>query len=365
MQSSKSSESFDKNPNSEVRCRVFLWVATLMFVGVAMITWGRRHVVAAPPSTSRPGGAQSGANIITPIPFEEMNGERVYNASGVVPLADSRFLFCDNHIGDALLELDLAEDGRKKGPLIRRPLQGLAPKAIDDLEAMTLAEEKGRRFVFVASSLSVKKAKDGQSLKAPPSGLLRVTVNFDDSLSAENMPGFRDWFIQNALAITSSAKRVPDEGGLNVEGLAWDYERHALLFGLRSPLSGGSPLVIPVRVKDLDGPWTTDNLEVLPPIRLLVDGAEGPQGIRSIEYVASFHAFLIVLGRAVSGGKAPFELYKWKGGHRGKLHRLDVSFARKMKPEGMTSGTIGGRPALLFVDDEGGYQTLWLDKTRL
>src|SRR5262245_7076092 len=96
--------------------------------------------------------AQSSVRTITPNLFEEMNGERVYNASGVVPLADSRFLFCDNNCNDALFELDLSEDGRKKGPLIRRPLQGLAPDALDDMEAMTLAEEKGRRFICVAPS---------------------------------------------------------------------------------------------------------------------------------------------------------------------------------------------------------------------
>ncbi len=336
-----------------------------MLVGAATIALGHHQGAAAPPAPSRLDGAQSNTQTITPIPFEEMNGERAYNASGVVPLADSRFLFCDNNSGDALFELDLAEDGRKKGPVIRRPLQGLAPKAIADMEAMTLAEEKGRRFVFVTSSLSVKKTKDGQSLKVPPGGLLRVTVNSDDSLSAENMSGFRDWFIQNAPAVTASANHIPDEGGLNIEGLAWDHERHALLFGLRTPLSGTSPLVIPVRVKDLDGPWTTDNLKVLPPIRLFLGATGGPQGIRSIEYVASRHAFLVVVGKAISGGKAPFELYEWKGGHRGKLRRLDVSFAAKMKPEGVTSGTVAGKPALLFVDDGGGYQVLWLDKTRL
>jgi hypothetical protein len=131
-------------------------------------------------------------------------------------------------------------------------------------------------------------------------------------------------------------------------------------------LSGGNPLVIPVRVKDLDGPWTTDNLKVLPPIRLLLGAAGGARGIRSIEYVHGLHAFLVVVGRSVSrsvsGGKAPFELYEWKGGKRGKLHRRDVSFDENIKPEGVTSGTIAGRPALLFVDDGGGYQTLWLDE---
>jgi hypothetical protein len=299
--------------------------------------------------------AQSDVRTITPVPFEEMNGERVYNASGVVPLADSRFLFCDNNCNDALFELDLTEDGRKKGPLIRRPLQGLAPDAIDDMEAMTLAEEKGRRFIFVASSLYVKKSKDGQSLRTPPSGLLRVTVNPDDSLSAENMPGFRDWFIQQAPYLAASAKLIPDQGGLNIEGLAWDHERHALLFGVRSPVFGSTPLVIPVRVKDLDDSWTTDNLKMLPPIRLLLGAAGGARGIRGIEYAPELHAFLVIVGKSISGGPGPFELYEWKGGRRGKLRRRNFSFAEKMKPEGVTSGTVAGKPALLFVDDGGGY----------
>jgi hypothetical protein len=303
--------------------------------------------------------AQSGVRTITPIPFEEMNGERVLNASGVVSLADSRFLFCDNNCNDALFELDLTDDGKKKGPLIRRPLQGLAPDSIDDMEAMTLAEEKVGRFIFVASSLYVKKPKDGGALRVPPSGLLRVKVNPDDSLSAENMPGFRDWFIQRAPSVAASAKLIPDEGGLNIEGLAWDHERHALLFGVRSPLLGGNPLVIPVRVKDLDGPWTTDNLKMLLPIQLQLGAAGGARGIRSIEYAPGLHAFLVIVGKSISGGPGPFELYEWKGGRRGKLRRRNVSFAEKMKPEGVTSGTIAGKPALLFVDDGGGYQVLW------
>src|SRR5215471_9139072 len=72
-----------------------------------------------------------GALTIAPIPFGEMNGREVYNASDIIPIADSRFLFCDNNTDDALFELDLTPDGRKKGPLIRRPLQGLAAGAAD------------------------------------------------------------------------------------------------------------------------------------------------------------------------------------------------------------------------------------------
>jgi hypothetical protein len=264
----KASKSFYTNFKPKVRRRILLWAVILTPIIITAILldyiW----------TTSSRLDAHSSGLIITPIPFEEMNDEREYNASDVVPLADSRFLFCDNNSKHSLFELDLGKDGRKNGPLIKRPLQGLGKKEIDDMEAMTIAEEKGRRFIFVAASLSLKNSKKGKAPKVRRSGLLRVTVNPDDSLSAENVPGFRDWFVENAPAIAEAANLPPDEGGLNVEGLAWDQERHALLFGLRTPLSDGCPLIIPVLVNDLGGPWTTDNLKMLPPIRLPLD-AEG------------------------------------------------------------------------------------------
>lgn len=333
----------------------WFYSSLLLLASVATLALGHQQGGAAP----------SQGQTITSIPFAEMNGNVVYNASGVVPLADARFLFCDNNINDALFELDLTADGQKRGPLIRRPLQGLAADAIDDLEAMTVAEEKGRRFVFVTTSLCLKKTKDGLSTRVPPSGLLRVTVNADGSLSAENLPGFRDWFIQTAPAIAESAKLIPDEGGLNIEGLAWDRGRHALLFGVRTSLAANKALVIPVRVKKLRDPWTISNLEMLPPIWLALEAAEAAQGIRSIEYIPSRHAFWVIAGKAISQTKVPFALYEWNGDQQGTLRRLNVAFAEKMKPEGVTTGTIAGRPVLLLVDDGGGYQVLWLSKLLL
>jgi len=361
----KSRKLFVKDLRTQARRHARFGVLAVSLISLAMPSFSHRNGGATPSGASRPASAQSSDRLITPIPFGEMNGADVYNASGAVPLADSRFLFCDNKTGDAFFELDLTTDGRMKGPLIRRPLQGVAAGDVRDLEGMTLAEEDGRRFIFATSSLCVKYTKGAAPRKVPSSGLLRVTINPNDSLSAENMPNFRDWFIQHAPDIGVSATLTPDEGGLNVEGLAWDQSRHALLFGLRSPLSADKPLVIPVRVKNLAGPWTTSNLEMAPPIRLLLNTTGAAQGVRSIEYITSQNSFLVLVGKAISKTPAPFALYQWNGNQLGVMRQLDVSFAEKMKPEGVTGGTIAGRPALLFVDDAGGYQVLWLDKARL
>jgi hypothetical protein len=156
--------------------------------------------------------AQPGALTIVPIPFGEMNGREEYNASDIVPLADSRFLFCDNNTDDALFELDLSPDGQKKGPLIRRPLQGLAAGAPHDLEDMALVEEGGRRYLFLTSSMRVRSAKD-DSLVVPPGGVLRVTIAPDETLVAENMPDFRDWLILAYPQLAASARIKPNDGG--------------------------------------------------------------------------------------------------------------------------------------------------------
>jgi len=312
-------------------------------------------------SDNRLPGQAPNALTIESIPFGELNGKDVYNASGIIPLADSRFLICDNNTSDALFELDLTPDGQEKGSLIRRPLQGLAPDAANDLEGLTLVEDGGRRYAFVTSSMYVKKVKK-DDVYVPTSGVLRVTINSDDTLRAENMPGFREWLINAYPQLAAAAQRKPDDGGLNIEGLAWDKNRHALLFGLRGPVPGGKPQILPVKVKDLAGPWTTSNLEAQPPIHLSIEDMGDEQGIRDLSNVQGRDAFFVIVGKSISDSKAPFALYEWGGNADGATRRFSVGFARKMKPEGITRGTIGGKSALVVVDDGGGFQVVWEDK---
>ena len=100
--------------------------ATLTLTTVALLASGCRQNAGPQTASATRDGAPASVRKITPIPFGELNGGEDYNASGVVPLGDSRFLFCDNHDADALYELDSTPDGQMQGDLIRRPLQGLA-----------------------------------------------------------------------------------------------------------------------------------------------------------------------------------------------------------------------------------------------
>lgn len=314
---------------------------------------------------------------LDPTPFAELNAGQPFNVSGIVPIGDGRFLMCDNNLNTGLVEMQLGPDGAKQGALTVRPLAGLPPDSIDDMEGMTIAEENGKQFLFATTSLYNDVSKKTGGVKDRPAGLLRIAVATDGTLAAETVAGFREWVLANNAELAAAAGKLPDEGGLNVEGLAWDARRHALLLGVRTPVHEGKPIVVPIRVKDLAGPWNTSNLEMLSPIYLTLSGGAHEQGIRGMEWDPSRSAFLVIVGNSTSGpagSKAPFEAYVWDGGDSGAMTKLPgLGFREKnkdagieqMKPEGVTYATIGGRGAYVFTDDVGGYAFVWADDPRM
>ena len=310
---------------------------------------------------------------IKPIAFGERPGPEPYNASEIVALDDSTLLFCDNNISDALFELRLADDGTMACPLIRRPLRGIAPGSVDDLEGMTHVRTASGGFLIVNPSLSLKQRKRRHNKKGKRgkestdrSCLLRISVGEDDQLEAEVLAGFREWIIENAPELGKSSRYLPDDGGLNVEGLAWSPSEEVLLLGLRTPVIDGKPLILRVRLKRVDGPWHLSNFEMLPSIALAIEADRGEQGIRTIEFDPSRGVCLIVVGNSTSASNAPFTLYSWDGNAQGVVHRFEhVRFHKRMKVEGVTHATVGGRGVIVFVDDCGGYQVLWDDDPRL
>jgi hypothetical protein len=306
------------------------------------------------------------------LPFGKRPGEEPYNASEVLALADSRFLFCDNNVSDSLFEFRVRGDGTLGGRLQRRRIEGLDADAIDDLEGIEIVRAAGRTYIFGTSSLCLKtrkgqhkKRKRGKVLPARES-IVRITVEPRGRLRAEVMPDFRPWLIEHTPWLRRAAGLIPDDGGLNVEALSWDPRRQALLFGLRTPSIDGRPVILRVKPRQIDGPWTVDNLRILPPLKLAVPADGGESGLRAMSLDQATGRSLIILGNATSASKAPFRLYEWDGNPRGLLrHHEGVRFHKRMKVEGVTRGTVGGRSAVVFVDDAGGFQVLWGEDERL
>jgi hypothetical protein len=168
------------------------------------------------------------------------------------------------------------------------------------------------------------------------------------------MRGFRDWLLGNAPSITAAGRREPDEGGLNVEGVAWEPDLRSLLFGLRGPTDTGVLSIIRVPVDAGDARWTVDALGAPSILRVHLPRSKAMQGIRDLTYDAHTGDLLILVGRSTSTADEPFQVCRWDG-RSDSVRVLDIRFRRSMKPEGLVAFDSGGRRSLLFVDDRGGY----------
>jgi hypothetical protein len=137
-------------------------------------------------------------NEVTSIPLGETSPGVPFNASGIVEIGEGRFLFCDNKNPRELLELRLDEQGKMVGSIIRRPLSGVDPSSIQDLEGMTIVERNGDRSIMATSSfnrLNTSKGKAKAPVEQYAGGLLRIRPGTENTLKAENIPGFREWLV--------------------------------------------------------------------------------------------------------------------------------------------------------------------------
>jgi hypothetical protein len=163
-------------------------------------------------------------------------------------------------------------------------------------------------------------------------------------------------------ALAAAARLLPNDDGLNNEGLAWDPSRRALLFGVRSPVTTGRIPVLCVHL-DTGAPWSTAALPVGPTLSIEKSDFVVPQGIRDIDYDAARQVFLVVVGRSISGGAVPFQLCTWDG-TASAVNVLDVTFepdfssTSPMKPEGVTAFPGDGPRKILIVDDADGFAIL-------
>lgn len=300
-----------------------------------------------------PGWFDRGVVFVTAAPFDDQTDRGTVNASALVADGDSRFLVVDDLTDDAFFELTFTPDGRKAGPLVRRPVAGLSSELVQDLEDATIVDSGGTRVIIAISSLEADEAEPTDA------GLVRVTTGADGSLAGEVMPGFRNWLLSNYPALLET------RGGadhLDVQGLAWDPRRSVLLVGARSATKAGKPLILPVRVRDWSGPWTIGNLERADPVELQIGDDRNPKGVTGLAWDERRHAFALIIGNAPPG-RGSYGIYIWDGGDSGKVSRIsDLMFDPRMRPEGIAFGTIGGRPASVVVDDNGGYYVFWQDE---
>jgi len=275
-----------------------------------------------------------------PTPITVFSGG-TFEASGVahVPGTDG-VLFVDDGRNEEVFWMRL-DEGRKQAGAIEPVKLGTS---VIDLEGITT---DGTHFYVVGSQ---SKSKGGDL-----AGLVRFRFDAHGQRAegVEPISGLKSFLAENVAELRGMKNRKYKDGGINVEGLAWDARGRRLLLGLRSPVVDGHALVVPLRLRDPQAAFTSDNLEVegAKAIRLPLGGA----GVRSIEYDERAKAFRVITGAGPNAERMDFKLWEWDGDAARPVLREAGTFDRRLKPEGVTRVSSAGRDFTFIVFDTSGY----------
>ncbi len=297
------------------------------------------------PSNNGGGGSTGSpsAKITASDSWSSLPGKAI-EASGVahVPGSDLVLMVDDGQPG-AVLAMKLNAAGEPVG----------APKAIPlgvtikNPEAIT---NDGAHFYIVGSLSDAAWGGDNAIVRFafdPQTETLRG--------QAEVINDFRGLLLSKVPELKSQGEIPSAQGGLNVEGLAWDKLRDRLVVGMRS-LVGAQAVLVPLRLKDPRGAFNADNLVVENPRVVFLQ--LGGQGVRDITYDAHLKSFLIISGAPEGVEKAEFKLWEWDGEALSTKVREQATLSPKYKPEGITAAIINGRPLLFLVGDASSYLKL-------
>ena len=267
-----------------------------------------------------------------------------FEASGVAGVQGTDgVLFVDNGRVGQVFWMSLDQNGKQVGP-IKTAALGVN---IEDIEGIT----SDGTYFYVVSSQSRPKAIAGAGLVR-----LKFEVSSQTVAGVESISGLKKFLVENVAELRSEGERTGKEGGLNIEGLAWDPRQGRLLLGLRSPIVEGHALLVPLKLRDQRGAFSIDNLEVegSKVIRLSLGGL----GIRGIEYDRRANGFKIISGASEQQQLTDFGLWEWNGDVKQPALREMNRFDKSLKPEGVARATSGNRKFLIVVFDAGGYTIL-------
>ena len=264
-----------------------------------------------------------------------------FEASGVVHVPGSDgVLFVDDDHTDEIFFMRLGEDRKQVGSITPVKLSA----NIIDLEGITT---DGSHFYVVGS----QSKRTGGDL----TGLARFKFDAKGQriLDTQSISGLKAFLADNVEELRGMHNTDYSDGGINIEGIAWDPKNKRLLLGLRSPVVNGNALVVPLKLRDAAGAFSFDNIEVegRKAIRLPLNGA----GIRSIEHDELRNSIQLITGAGPNSEKLDFKLWEWSGNAEPPTVRETDTFDRRLKPEGITRVKSGDRSFTFIVFDTSGY----------
>jgi hypothetical protein len=276
-------------------------------------------------------------------------------ASGATlrPGSSELILAGDRH-ADRLFRVTLDEAGLPAGEPLPFPVLNPAEPSgtFSDPEALTY----GNGFFYLLCSQS-------DPVDTRQHRLVRFDLDPVTHLTrgpVEVIGNLRDLLLNGIPEIATIGARPGSVGGLNAEGLAWDPNQERLIVGLRSPLIGDQAILIPLKMREPNGPFESANLALSNPSIMLLP--LGGQGIRDLTYDAHLKSFLILSGPSENRPEGNFGLWEWSGRPESRPTRL-LLLEAEMRPEAILSLSVGQEDFLIITGDNGHYLKLGYRET--
>jgi uncharacterized protein YjiK len=148
-----------------------------------------------------------------------------------VPGTDT-VLFVDDGRPNEVFLMQLGEDRKQTGAIKTINIA----TSIIDLEGITYDGE----YFYVVGSQSKPTGADQAGLAR-----FRFDAANQRALDTQSASGLKKFLADNVDELRGMENTKYKNGGINVEGVAWDPVNKRLLLGLRSPVVDGNALVIP------------------------------------------------------------------------------------------------------------------------
>jgi hypothetical protein len=288
-------------------------------------------------------GSREAGKPVPPVAFEGAS----FESSGVIYVPGSNgILFVDDGRSAGCFWMQLDDSGHQAGPIKYVHLD----TDVEDPESITF---DGSHFYILGSQSDPEAGKRNALVR------FHFDPNTGSASNLEKIEDLRSFLLKSVPELKGAGEKSGAEGGLNVEGMTWDPRNKMFLLGLRSPMIEGQAyqaLVLPIRLKNLAGPFSLDNLELAAPepIKLRL----GNLSIRDIHYDTRLKSFLIIAGAPKDREKGDFSLWQWDGRPDEEGLREITALDARLKPEGITRAEIAGSDFVFLVYDASSYSRL-------
>lgn len=283
--------------------------------------------------------------------FRELPG--IYEPSAAEQMPDGRVFVVEDEIEHSVAILTIKDDGtfgveRLDAQKFFQPiLDGKDAQVPEDFEGIAVDDEG---FVYIITSHS--REEDGV-VYPHREQLVRFKL---DGNEPKEMGVYGDLKSDIAskhslLAESAEITDVKNEGGFNIEGIAFDKDKKRLLVGFRSPQSDGKAVLVSVEnPKEL---FEGDAKAEIGDEMFLLDMKDN--GVRGIAYDPKLDGYLLISGPTSRDRTLNFNLWFWGGKAGDEAIPVGIPGADDALNRGECVSPIRGddRELVLLIRDDG------------